>query len=73
MFVFIILSNDMDLCYYLYAVTPFPFFPIASSSDIKRARNTENRLQYHIFLNRATIFKAVRKMLFLVVYCDDEM
>jgi hypothetical protein len=74
MFVIIILSTDTDLYYYYYAVIPVPFFPIANSSDITHARSTETHLQYHnIFLNRATIFKEVRKMLVRAVYCDDEM
>lgn len=49
MFVFIILSTDMDSYYYYYAVTPVPFFPTDNSSDITRARSTENHLQYHNF------------------------
>jgi len=37
----------MDLYYYLYVVTPVPFFPIVNSSDITRAaRSTENHLEY---------------------------
>lgn len=35
--------------YYLFAVTPVPFFPIANSSDTAHARSTENHLQYHNF------------------------
>jgi hypothetical protein len=45
------LSTDMDLYYYLYAVTPVSNFPIVNSSDITRAaRSTETHLEYHNFL-----------------------
>jgi hypothetical protein len=49
MFVSLILITDRELYYYLYALTPVSFFPVANSGDNTCTLITENHLQYHNF------------------------